>query len=496
MAINYDKWNKIDEYSSDEKEDDTPLSYIKNSNSDKTGKLLTIPWDTSCEKVRWAMDLYETKYIEYGYPYLLHIWYIIDEYSEPPPTPQIVDVPILEFDNQLYKNGSTEIFTFLYSRALGSKLRIYSNPEALTHEKYFDENLAPAAKTIFYAMVLPSSKLCEELIFKSIHLSTWRTLYRLIWPIAKANMKNLLGVKDKKVQDDAWEKVENAFKYADELIFKSIHLSTWRTLYRLIWPIAKANMKNLLGVKDKKVQDDAWEKVENAFKYADELLAKSDGEFLLGKTMTAADITFAAHAIPILCPNSEEHIWFNESSIGIKCPSIKDLPNDIKIKVESYRMRPSGVFAMKLYKNKRGKSCGSKPSRYAKENNPFWAQEFTLRRIIYGSFILCVLLGWYFVLSNPWYISILTYIVLSFLLIRFVVKPLKESRYGRRITRIMFYFFNNNGQGYHCGEDCHCNENEQCHCNGNEQCQCHGNGECHCNENHQNNASPEEKKDQ
>ena len=48
MAINYDKWNKIDEYSSDEKEDDTPLSYIKNSNSDKTGKLLTIPWDTSC----------------------------------------------------------------------------------------------------------------------------------------------------------------------------------------------------------------------------------------------------------------------------------------------------------------------------------------------------------------------------------------------------------------------------------------------------------------
>jgi len=47
------------------------------------------------------MDLYETKYIEYGYPYLLHIWYIIDEYSEPPPTPQIVDVPILEFDNQV-----------------------------------------------------------------------------------------------------------------------------------------------------------------------------------------------------------------------------------------------------------------------------------------------------------------------------------------------------------------------------------------------------------
>jgi len=437
MAINYDKWNKIDEYSSDEKEDDTPLSYIKNSNSDKTGKLLTIPWDTSCEKVRWAMDLYETKYIEYGYPYLLHIWYIIDEYSEPPPTPQIVDVPILEFDNQLYKNGSTEIFTFLYSRALGSKLRIYSKPEALTHEKYFDENLAPAAKTIFYAMVLPSKKLCEEIIFKSIHLSTWRTLYRLIWPIAKANMKNLLGVKNKKVQDDAWEKVENAFKYADEL------------------------------------------------------LAKSDGEFLLGKTMTAADITFAAHAIPILCPNSEEHIWFNESSIGIRCPSIKDLPNDLKIKVESYRMRPSGAFAMKLYKNKRGKSCGSKPSRYAKENNPFWAQEFTLRRIIYGSFILCVLLGWFFVLSNPWYISILAYIVLSFLLIRFAVKPLKESRYGRRITRIMFYFFNNNGQEYvhHHSENCHCNEgNEHSHCSGNE--------ECHCNENHQNNASLEEKKDQ
>ena len=48
MAINYDKWNKIDEYSSEDNEDNTPLSYIKNSNSNKIGKLLTIPWDTSC----------------------------------------------------------------------------------------------------------------------------------------------------------------------------------------------------------------------------------------------------------------------------------------------------------------------------------------------------------------------------------------------------------------------------------------------------------------
>jgi len=409
MAINYDKWNKIDDYSTDEEDDETPLSYIKNSNSGTVGKLLTIPWDTSCEKVRWAMDLYSTKYVEYGYPYILHVWYIIDEYSEPPPTPQITNVPILEFDNQVYKNGSTEIFTFLYSRALGSKLRIYSNPEALTHEKYFDDNLAPAAQKIFYDMVLPSNQLCENIIFKSIHLNTWRTLYRLIWPIARMNMKNIFGVNNKKIQEEAWNKVEEVFKYADNL------------------------------------------------------LSKSDGEFLLGKTMTAADITFAAHAIPILCPNSEEHIWLNDNGIRIKCPSIKDLPDKLKSKVESYRMRPSGVFAMKMYKNKRGKSCGSKPSRYSKENSPYWAQEFTLRRIVYGTFIFIVLLGWFFILSNPWYISLLTYIVLSILLLQFGVKPLKQSQYGRRITRIMFYFFNNNGIEnikHHHGENCHCNEEE------------------------------------
>ncbi|OUM69626.1 hypothetical protein PIROE2DRAFT_57341 [Piromyces sp. E2] len=421
MAINYDKWNKIEDYSSEENDDDTPLSYIKNSNENKTGKLITIPWDTHCEKVRWAMDLYQTKYVEYGYPYLLHVWYIIDEYSEAPPTPQVVDVPILEFDNQVYKNGSTEIFTFLYSRALGSKLRIYSKPEALTHEKYFDENLAPAAKTIFYDMVLPSKKLCEEIIFSSIHLNTWRSIYRLIWPIAKMNMKNLLGVRNKKIQDDAWEKVENAFKYVDDL------------------------------------------------------LAKSDGEFLLGKTMTAADITFAAHAIPILCPNTEEHIWFNENVIGIKCPSIKELPENLKSKVEYYRMRPSGAFAMKLYKNKRGKSSGSKPSRYAKENSPYWAQEFTLRRLVYGTFILCVLLGWFFVLTCPWYVSLVTYIIFSFALIQFIVKPLKQSKYGRRITRIMFCFFNNNGK-----------ENIKSH-------QC---GNCSCNHQHENEIHPEDKKEQ
>jgi len=410
MAINYDKWNNIEDYTSDENEDETPLSYIKNSDSGKSGKLLTIPWDTFCEKARWALDLYQTKYIEYGYPYPLHIWYIIDEYSEPPPTPQITDVPILEFNNQVYTDCS-KIFIFLYSRALGSKLRIYSNQEALTHEKYFDENLAPAAKTIFYSMVLPSKKLCEDIIFKSIHLSTWRTLYRLIWPIAKMNMKNIFGVRNKKVQEEAWDKVEETFKYADDL------------------------------------------------------LSKSDGEYLLGKTLTAADITFAAHAIPILCPNAEEHIWFNDNGIGIRCPSIKDLPANLKSKVESYRLRPSGAFAMKLYKTKRGKSCGSKPSRYAKENTPLWAQEYTLRRFVYGLFILAVALGWFFVLSNPWYISLITYFITSFLLIRFIIKPLKESQYGRRITRIMFYFFNNNGheniKSHVHSENCQCHSHEE-----------------------------------
>jgi len=48
MAINYDKWNNIEDYTSDENEDETPLSYIKNSDSGKSGKLLTIPWDTFC----------------------------------------------------------------------------------------------------------------------------------------------------------------------------------------------------------------------------------------------------------------------------------------------------------------------------------------------------------------------------------------------------------------------------------------------------------------
>lgn len=402
MSINYDKWNKLDDYSSDENEE-SGIPKVQSMSAGETGKLITIPWDTTCEKVRWALDRYTTKYVEYGYPFPLNIWFTIDKYSEIPPNPQHTSVPIFEFDKNVYKRDSTEIFTFLYSRAFGSTLRIYSSTDALTHEQYFDKTLAPASKAIYYSMVLPSGKLCEELIFGSIHLATWRTLYRLFWPFTRRNMMNYFKVNNKKTQEENWRKVDEAFAYADNLLAEN-----------------------------------------------------PDGGYLVGKSLTAADITFAAHAIPILCPNEDEFIWFNGNSIGIKCPSKKDLPEDLKKRVEAYRNRPSGVFAMQMYKKERGKSHGSKPSRYAKENTPWWAQEFSLRRVVYGLLILIILLGWIFILSNPWYVSIIVYVILSIVLIQFVVKPFKESKYGQRISRIMFYMLGNGNNQQHksCCEGC------------------------------------------
>ena len=65
---------------------------------------------------------------------------------------------------------------YLMSKSLGSKLRMYPNPEVLGLEEQMDADLGDAAMSVFYYIVFSSSKLEQKYIFDAIRLDRTRTV--------------------------------------------------------------------------------------------------------------------------------------------------------------------------------------------------------------------------------------------------------------------------------------------------------------------------------
>ncbi|RKO91959.1 hypothetical protein BDK51DRAFT_37331 [Blyttiomyces helicus] len=91
MPLNYDKWNKLEDYSSSEDEEATKAARrlrAPSMNEARPGaKLITVPWDSTCEAIRWALDRHGLAYIEYDNPWGIHLWDTLG-YSDPFPRPQ------------------------------------------------------------------------------------------------------------------------------------------------------------------------------------------------------------------------------------------------------------------------------------------------------------------------------------------------------------------------------------------------------------------------
>ena len=75
-------------------------------------------------------------------------------------------------------------------------------------------------------------------------------------------------------------------------------------------------------------------------------LARGRG-YLVGDRFTAADLTFAALAAPVLLP--PEYGW--------PLPSIDDGPIELLELRDRLRSRPAGTFALRLYKHERHRSA-------------------------------------------------------------------------------------------------------------------------------------------
>lgn len=108
-------------------------------------------------------------------------------------------------------------------------------------------------------------------------------------------------------------------------------------LMRAAFPLVGAFAKRKLGVGPRTIEEDE-PRVWRAFDAIADRLA--DGRrYLCGDRFTAADLTFACLAAPVLAP----------TRYGVRLPQPSELPVPLATSIERFRAHPAGVFALRLY---------------------------------------------------------------------------------------------------------------------------------------------------
>ncbi|KAJ3174412.1 hypothetical protein HDU88_000380 [Geranomyces variabilis] len=353
MGLNYNKWDSLDAYSSDSEDSDSEANRskiaatlrLKSLAADDTrpkGLLLTVPWDSNCEAVRWALDRHGINYVEESYPWGLHLWATL-EYSDPMPKAQQCKVPVfMSGKGEVLKRSPTDIFTYLFAHSLSSNIRLYTPPSALDLQTYFDETLAPAARTIFLHTVLFSSspRMSQKYLIEPIHLNTWKALGTATWPLMRTQLIRKYAVTDAAV-DSAWKTVEEVFDRVGHELVEQVRVS--------------ANIARTAG--DRK-----------------------HPPYICGGTITAADIVFASHAIPVLFANNDVDEF--ASSIRLLVPPMSALPPALSARVRALRASRAGQHAIRMYRRERGQSFASQQSRYSAVNNPWWVDSTTVLTVL------------------------------------------------------------------------------------------------------------------
>jgi len=239
-------------------------------------RLVTISFSHYCEKARWALERRGIEFSEEGHLPLFH--YI--------PVRRVGgrrQVPVLVVGETLIED-STAILQWADAQVAPGP-RLYPSAiadQVLELEESFDHDLGPAARRWAYGFILREreymARLCEH------------------------------GA-------PAWEQ---------------------RTL-PLIFPLGRWLMRRGMRIDDAGV---ARSKAKLA-KIFDEIAQRlSDGRrYLMGETMTAADLTFAALAAPTVIP----------AAYGSPFPPIEELPPEPQAEIAAYRAHPAGAFALRVY---------------------------------------------------------------------------------------------------------------------------------------------------
>jgi len=245
-------------------------------------RLITIPPSHYCEKARWGLDLFELAFEEERHPPLLH-------YRASRGVGGGRTVPVLVSDVGVYPD-STEILQYLDGRH-GNGSRLYPKQPDLRIEvdeleELFDSKLGPHTRRIAYHHLLQHSRLLLDAVLSGAS-SFDRSVFRLLLPLMRFLLRRGMRITPE---------------------------STERSLGR----------------------------VREIFSMVGDRLA--DGRaFLVGEGFTAADLSFAALAAPVLLPRG----------YGAPLPSLADVPDSLLPLIEEFRGSEAGGFALRLYRDHR-----------------------------------------------------------------------------------------------------------------------------------------------
>ncbi|WP_437995626.1 glutathione S-transferase family protein [Sorangium sp. So ce185] len=261
-------------------------------------RLITIPWSHYCEKARWALDRAGVPYREDAYLPLAHALPSLRAGGRR-------SVPVL-VTRAGAVSDSTDILRYadafvpsehaLFSGEPGARR---DDIEAL--EERFDRELGPASRRVAYFHLLPD----EEGAFA----------------LMGGSLRSLEGAG----AAPPW----------------------WfgRRVFRAYYPIARAVMKRVMRI-DAAGAERSRGKLRAVFDAVNERLR--DGRpFLVGDRFSAADLTFAALAAPLIVP--ERH--------PVPFP-FAGLPAVLRELIEALRAEPAGAFVQRLYREQRHRKAG------------------------------------------------------------------------------------------------------------------------------------------
>ena len=249
----------------------------------KPAVLVTIPTSNYCEKARWALDRARLPFEERGHlPFFSRLatwrW---GRWSS---------VPILRTDDEIVAD-STDILHWVDAHG-PREGRLYPPPEDAEGrrtveelEERFDRGIGKATRILMLSHVLPNRKLTIRLARAGVPAAEWVGLAASL-PLARLGVRRLYG----------------------------------------ITPATAAGARELL---DREMTD------------VGRMLA--DGRrYLTGDRFTAADLTLASLAGPLVLP---------EKAGGL--PALDDLPAEGRADVERYRATPAGRYVRRLYAEER-----------------------------------------------------------------------------------------------------------------------------------------------
>lgn len=247
----------------------------------QTPVLVTIPTSHYCEKARWALDRAGIAYVERGHlPFFsrLATWR----------SGRWSSVPLLRDGDEIIAD-STSIMRWASERGPAER-RLYPEAPEARHTvdelvKRIDLGIGRAARILMLAHVLPNRRAALKLARTGVPKLEWLGM-GAIYPVAHLGMRRLYGITDQTVRD--------ARRELDEEL---------TDLSRLF----------------------------------------NDGRrYLTGDRFTAADLTLAALAAPIVLPAGVPRI-----------PAFDDLPPEGRADVERYRATRAGAHVLRLYHEER-----------------------------------------------------------------------------------------------------------------------------------------------